>query len=465
MIMHRVISRRFGLRTAAAWLALIVAAPAARAGIIGQCASPVAIRDAEVNVIVLPYFRSTGSVVSGRTSFHEATPERTLDGLGQQLALLVKLEILYRALSYDHWGVVLLTGSREECDSERIAEKLLSERWIRPGGRMIIVWGKLYRQDNDLYEQTFAKAYHSSQPNQAAEPVDVEVQLGGKTFRGSIGAQEFAFPPEQLSVDFINAIAYNFQRAVFLYAAPRLSATKYPLPIDEFRKCDHCPGELAFAVYGRVGDWVHVRTQGKGGERDGYLVARQDDGNTLDQRMPEISFLQGLMGYLRYAGQRELPASRPGMRVAAQALSTYARREAAAQEPEVKAMAWQLSAILEFALSRNDSPTPFDAAFRLIPYSSHARNLAAMFGLYHAYSSPGATIRPREMANDFVAAAALDPRNSLALANLENFYALLSTPEFAAKIESDSAMSSADIETELAKVRAIRKNIPLDAQQ
>ena len=101
----------------------------------------------------------------------------------------------------------------------------------------------------------------------------------------------------------------------------------------------------------------------------------------------------------------------------------------------------------------------FDAAYRFVPYNSHARNLAAMFRLYQAYNSPGATIRPREIASDFVAAAALDPKNSLALANLENFYALLSTPEFNARVEPDSAMSSTDIETQLTKVRAIRRKL------
>jgi len=60
---------------------------------------------------------------------------------------------------------------------------------------------------------------------------------------------------------------------------------------------------------------------------------------------------------------------------------------------------------------------------------------------------------------------ALDPTNQLALANLENFYNWLRAPEPVAKIEPGFAMSSEEIDIQLAKVRAIAKIVPIATLQ
>jgi hypothetical protein len=94
-------------------LASLAVAPRAHAVAISSCGGePFAFESADVNVVILPYFQSGPS-------------PRQLNGLGSQLALLMKLEILYRAMAYDHWGIVLLTGPKKECDPDRIATDLL----------------------------------------------------------------------------------------------------------------------------------------------------------------------------------------------------------------------------------------------------------------------------------------------------------------------------------------------------
>jgi hypothetical protein len=82
-----------------------------------------------------------------------------------------------------------------------------------------------------------------------------------------------------------------------------------------------------------------------------------------------------------------------------------------------------------------------------------------MFRLYQDYASPANNLRPTEVANDFVAALALDPGNSLVLANLETFYELLATPAAQAKVNPEFAIKPSEIESRLAKVKAIRRNI------
>jgi hypothetical protein len=434
---------RWPLRVAAAaCLASLAAVSSARAGGVGMCAEPFAFSKAEVNVIVLPYF-AAGSA------------PRSLDGVGSRLALLVKLETLYRAMSYDHWGVVLLTGTKQECDPERVAAQLLQRKMIPPGGRMIIVWGNLFVRQDEVYEQTFARAYRQPMPNERTPRPDVELAIGGKSFQGRSGAESFAFPPEQLSLGFIDEISRNFEQAVYLYSAPSLTAPKTQIRLDQFVKCDDCRGSLAFTVMRQVGDWLQVEMQSMG-RRTGYLAARQGGGTTLAERMPEIGFLHGLMGYLRTVRAKSGAATPNAMRVASDAFASYARRDEAAQEPDALSAALRLGAILDYRRGSSDSPAPFDSAYRLAPFSADGRNLAAMFGLRRAWNQAGPSVRPRDAANDFLAAAALDPDNALVLANLQSFYELIGRPAAVAKIAPDVAIAPDEIRTQLEKVRAIR---------
>ena len=436
------VTRRPLLVAAAACLASLAPVSSARAGGVGMCAEPFAFSKAEVNVIVLPYF-AAGSA------------PRSLDGVGSRLALLVKLETLYRAMSYDHWGVVLLTGTKQECDPERVAAQLLQRKLIPPGGRMIIVWGNLFVRQDEVYEQTFARAYRQPMARELAPRPDVELTIGGQTFQGRSGAESFAFPPEQLSLGFIDQISRNFEQAVYLYSAPSLTAPKTQIRLDQFVKCDDCRGSLAFTVMRQVGDWLQVEMQSMG-KRTGYLAARQSGGTTLAERMPEIGFLHGLMGYLRTVRARTGAPAPNAMRVASDAFAGYARRDEAAQEPDALSAALRFGAILDYRRGAGDSPAPFDSAYRLAPFSADARNLAAMFGLRRAWNGSGATVRPRDAANDFLAAAALEPDNPLVLGNLQSFYELLGRPASAAKIAPDVAIAPAEIRTQLERLRAIR---------
>src|SRR4029077_5994826 len=117
-----------------------------------------------------------------------------------------------------------------------------------------------------------------------------------------------------------------------------------------------------------------------------------------------------------------------GMQEAQQALLDYAKQDGAEEEPESKASALQLAGILEFTPKHSGSSEDFDTAYQLVPYNSDARNLAAMFRLYRDYSLPGKNLRARDTANDFIAAIALQPKNTLVLGNLESFYKLLTSP-------------------------------------
>jgi hypothetical protein len=437
----RIPTMRLGviLRAGAVWLASMLAPRDAHAGGIASCAEPFAFANADVNVVVLPYFPSAQG--------------RPLGGLGGQLALLVKLETLYGSLSYNRWGVTLLTGPRELCDPKRVTDILVARKLARPGSRLIIVFGNLYQRDDDIYVQTYTRAYRVPTAAGRVAGPDVMVQVGSSRFNGRVNVDELAFPPELLSAAFIRRVADSFTKAMFVYAAPRLTASKERLPLlDEINRCEDCHAGLAFRVVARRGDWIQITMAD---DRTGYLYARQDSIGLAD-RLPELSFIHGLMGFLRYnaVGQDNTTAS--GVRTAAQSFMRYAAREQEASEPETRAVALQLAGILDFTFSKIDPSGRMDEAYRLVPFSAEARNLAAMFRLARAYGDTGRSVRPRAIANDFLASAALDPTNAMVLANVQSVYELMAAPATAAKVDTAAAIPPAEVRAQLAKVRAIR---------
>lgn len=429
---------RLSLHCAVVCLAAMIAPSAAHAGALAACMEPFAFANADVNVIVLPYFPSAIG--------------RPLGGLGTQLALLAHHEMLYRALSYDHWGVTLLTGPRQACDPKRVVDLLFARKLVRPGSKLIVMFGSLYQRDDDIYVQTFARTYRVPTATGREPSPDVTVQLGSTRFAARVGVDELAFPPELLSAKFIRSVADNYTKAMFVYSAPSLTASKRPLPLANEFRCDECHLGLAFGVVSRQGDWVQISMPDKS---RAFLYAQQTTSD-LGERMPELSFVHGLMGFLRYNGAAPDATTTSGVRAAALSLEQYASREATIAEPDTRAIAWQLAGILGFTFSKVDPSERMDAAFQLVPFSAEARNLAAMFRLAHAYNAGGKSVRPRETANDFLAAAALDPANPTVLANVRSVYELLGATATAARVDSSSVVAAAEIQSQLAKIRAIQ---------
>jgi|KBSMisStandDraft_5_1062788.scaffolds.fasta_scaffold51588_3 hypothetical protein len=424
-------------------LVMLCASPLAHAVAFVRCGGqPFAFKDAEINVVILPYFQA-------------GQAQHDLNGLGSQLALLVKLDTLYRAMAYDRWGIILLTGRKEECNPEKIASDLIPSM-IPPGGRLIVIWGKLYQQDENVYVQTFVRFYQAprgASPSKEVAPT-FEVPIGENKFEGQV-ASEFSFPPEQLPIQVMQDIENGFEKSVFLYDAPDLQSTKSRLPLDDFRKCDQCHDALAFTVDGRKDGWVRVRKQDN---KVGYLLAQIPEGMDLSQHLSELLFIQGLMGYERYTGSTGT-ADMSATEVAEKALVDYAMREGSEQEPESKAGALELSGLLRFMRGEKDASDAFDRAYALVPYSSDIRNCAALFRVYRDYNLPDRKIRAQEIARDFVAAAALDPSNSMVLQNLESFYDLLLSPAVSHKIDLASAINPDEIHKQVARLKLIRANL------
>jgi len=113
------------------------------------CRYPFVFSDAAVNLVVLPYDDTGVSQPGSR-------------GSGTQLALLLQMDALSHILGYGSVGAVQLEaspGDQHGCETDTVAGKLLgkepgAEAQIRPGNGLVLVWGLMYEEDDDLYIQT-----------------------------------------------------------------------------------------------------------------------------------------------------------------------------------------------------------------------------------------------------------------------------------------------------------------------
>ena len=93
-------------------------------------------------------------------------------------------------------------------------------------------------------------------------------------------------------------------------------------------------------------------------------------------------------------------------------------------------------------------------AAELMPYNAEARNLMAMSRIYLSYLSGWSSEKPAVIAKELLNTLVLDANNDVILANLENFYVLVS------KIpEKISQIRNAEIKNKLSAVRRVRTGL------
>src|SRR5215469_425043 len=151
-----------------AMLILFMSAPLTKAGAAHRdCRFPMVFEGAAVNVVVLPY-SYTGK-------------NQSLTRVGNRLSLLVKLDVLSHILEYGSIGAVQMEmpeGVSEDsrsCSPDTVLPILLGTRppdmslagmfantqgsvsALRPGHGLVLVWGLLYEEGDDVFVQTYAR--------------------------------------------------------------------------------------------------------------------------------------------------------------------------------------------------------------------------------------------------------------------------------------------------------------------
>ncbi len=409
----------------AAWLCLFAGmGPAAQAGAPEvDCSRPFVFSEAGVNAVVLPYTYSGAA-------------DKPLSFAGKELSSLIYLNTLFSILKFESVGAVQLVARNpldsKECTDSIVLDKLFGRRpgattQIRPGNGLVMLWGRIYEEEEHIYVQSYVRFLRRG----ANE--DVSFQTGEERFNAGLASQVVTFAPQKLSSEDLDDITFEFVHSAGLRDKPDPQEPSRPMPMD-MRRYDL---PFAYHIVEVRGEWMRVEpfvpfTRG-GWVRAGFGADRWP----LRDKMPEMSFVEGLVGYLTYRRSEARDPSHIASSIQQKIAESFKRYETASEAQSgalPKAVERQILGILK-TLRRETSPGDaattsalFREAYGLIPESAEARNLMACAELWTEWTA-AAENWPNEsnierIIEGFVGAVALDPRNDRVLGNLQSFYDL-----------------------------------------
>ncbi len=402
-------------------LVLLTLAVPARSMDIAPCDHPRVFGGAALNAVILP-FRYTGH-----------SREQALSEAAQRLTRLVQLDILFSLIKHGSIGVIELHGQPAGCDVDAVLAKLMRGNGrgkLLPGHGLILLWGRLYEEGDSIYLQNYMKFLRRGQEETLTySPSSNDDSL--REFAARLPAQAVAFAPRRLDRRDLQDIIEESSQAAIIRPRPDREQPGQPLDVRDSSQ------RFGYWVTDIQGDWLKIQAQD--GSTSGWVQARRGASSPLNRIMPELSFLDGVAGYLRYQVGRDreevsaAPTQTP-QRVAT-AFSTYQAAIEHGSEPLNMAVASALQGVLlvrsheavpDATEARNEAAGLFAQAKQLAPYNAGARNLNFIGSLIKAEQS-SADPSGLALTQSLLDTVAVDPDNSVTLANLENLYRYFQT--------------------------------------
>ncbi len=423
--------------------ALLFSATPAAAGGMFLCDEPRVFDAADVNALILPY-RHTGD------------QNKTLSKTARKLSTLIQLEVLFSMIKYGNIGAAELVGSIDQCRMENVFNRVARDHGagtLRPGKGLVLIWGKLYEEGDDIYVQTYMRFLRR----------DIEetlrYRLPGKDnkdieFVGHLPSQVITFSPRRLTLEDIGRIASEFEAAAMMRRAPSMSSPGTPLKV-------YAGEPFSYSVIEVQGEWMLLQpTHGTPGWVRAHINAYDWP---LRKKIPELAYLDGIVGYLSYQIKSKVLSDPYATRKwISDAFSSYEEFGGQRDFPLPKAVSHAIKAFLSFSEARdassrlsamNRAAPSFKESLDLIPHNADARNLYAMNQLYLGVHDTKAGIDLVNLVQSLLDALAVDPRNTDVIDNLTGVYEYLqNNPE-------KSVFPADEIKERLASVREIRDQI------
>ena len=388
--------------------ALALAAPLDAGMVNVRCEAPFVFRDAAVNVVVMPYNDPT-------------EPERPLSAAGARLSYLLQVDTLFSIVKFGSVGAVQMAPG-PACKPSEVWAKLLGEKpgaqaTVRPGHGLVLVWGRLYEEGESIYVQSYARFVRQGQPE------TVTVRVGDKDFTGGITTQAVAFPPAKLTLEDLGRLENEFARAAIVRPSPGEGpGIRFPVGDRDM---------LGYWVTRTQGEWMRIEAMGPG--PSGWVPARMRLGEaTLRDRLPELAFVEGLVGFLRLRQPAALgPLPSDAAPLVEAALRRFEERTTGGRADVAKGSDRELWGIVRLEGPRDQvdlhaAHRHFAEAARLLPQSAAARNLEIISRVAAARGGDGSAtgFSARAAADELTLALSLDPGNVSILRNLASLYRL-----------------------------------------
>lgn len=424
-------------------IALFLPGAYADAGSQRPCTEPAVFQGAELNTFVLPY-RYVGT---------RKSPQ--LERVSRQIAALVHLEVLFSMLKYGSvGGTDLLAMPDAVCDVDNVIWQVTGGNGpgTMPVGRsLVVVWGRLFEQGDQLYVQSYARFLRRGEKGVAGEVIDVPLSgaRGSLVLNGTLPTQGVAFPARRISKKDLEDIQREFGKSMVVRKERRLDAPGASIDFDASRP-------FPYGVTRIEGDWIWIEPMAGGPK--GWAHARIGDAEgewSLRRWLPELAYIDAINGFMYSRSPR---AERPNLAFKKWIDDGFTRFERAVP-PDESAAAYGLSrAVRGFvrwkdqrdATARADAARLFAEAKELMPEYARARNLAAVTRPFMAGSPSLDAAAVAAMSRELLAAVALDPRDAAVLGTLERLYAFL------AEQPDLSPYAADDLKNRLGVVRAAR---------
>jgi hypothetical protein len=269
-----------------------------------------------------------------------------------------------------------------------------------------------------------------------------------------------AFAPQRLTPNDLTDIEREFQQFAIVHQAPQEDSpgTHMIVDLSPFENPN-----FVYTVAEVRNDWMRIQAYGLG--PSGWIHAGADAGPLRAEHMPELNFVDGIAGYLRFRGAIEGDAPDANLQTVSWAESALRKYEGAGdpkRAPLALAVAKTVHGLLETlgpleAQSKTKTALQlFQAASDLVPYSGEARNLELTTRWYLAYHDGWPGLRTAVVADGFLQAAVLSPDNPTILKNLENCYELLLEKGPPPSASASDALDNAELQKRLTSLRLVQ---------
>ncbi len=436
-------------------LALASVSVPARAGGMASCGEPFIFPGSAANIVALEYKSAVDDPA-------DRAFQARLRETARQLSWLTKMGS-WHAPTYGSLGVISYLAFDRPCEADEVRDMLLDRRGgaletLRQNQALVVLSGRIYREGDRIFIQSFLQGLRRGEPGEIL-PESLRLEAGAlgadQALETGLPLLTITFEPRELSMRRLERIQELFTVSSALYAEPDPTAPATPLDFDTDQ-----PMAFSVRLHGG-GHWLEAGSHFTG--QKGFIRIDPRLSNTLNTLLPELEFVNGLLGYLRIrqgADSGYPPAPRGSVVTVRRAFERFVTHPATANDTRALALAESIMGILEVidrpdALAWGRARERFKAAVETAPFVSTHRMLLAMAETrLCCVERNGPSIDDADPVGHLVNALSVEPQSRTALANLDGVFGVLEAR--AAAGMTPPGIDVSELSARRAKVQALR---------
>lgn len=419
-------------------LALLVSpVDSARAGGFTACEYPFIFSGSAANIVPIEYQATAVDRDAAAYSTDETTTAQKrqrerlarIQETARNLAWLVKLDSWHQP-TYGSLGVVAHIFQGGTCEPDQVLQRLIqggASEPVRPGQAIVMLQGRVFIEDDQVFLQSRIRGFRRNElPPDVSEPPGAlfadEALTGriggdGPDLRASLPVLDVTFTPRAFSLAEFRKIDKDFRTASAIY--PERSS-----PEEDARALNFKSGQHAFSVQIVDEQWLKVEDYFSG--MSGFIKIKPNVSEGLHAKLPELDFLNGLLGFLRVRqaviGSDYPPPPQSAPAAAQASLDRFLASKATSDDADARALAHAMIGVLHGSADKGWGPArkSLEKATEIAPFNGAYRNLLGVAdAMLCCAGSPRSGYD--DPSRSFVDSLSVNPGNREALLNLDAF--------------------------------------------